>query len=70
MVTGWRPRCGLEMSILTMVQKNPHSPLRNFLNIPLLEEKSQGFSGRVATRYHPSMYNRGEEDFLRLGCNK
>jgi hypothetical protein len=56
--------------LLAMVKKNPHSALKKYLNIPLLEEKSTEFSGHVVTKYHPSMYYRDEVDFLRLGCKK
>ena len=56
--------------LLKIVEKNPASALKKYLNIPLMAEKIKEFSGHVITMYHKSMYNFAETDFLHLGCKK
>ena len=56
--------------LLSIVEKNPQSALRKYLNIPLMTAKIKEFSGHVLTKYHKQMYNLDETDFLHLGCKK
>lgn len=56
--------------LLKIVEENPASALKKYLNIPLMAAKIKEFSGHVATKYNKSMYNYDEIDFLHLGCKK
>ena len=56
--------------LLKIVEENPDSALKRYVNIPLIEEKSKEFSGHVVTKFNKSRYYYDEVDFLELGCKK
>lgn len=56
--------------LLKIVEQNPYTILKKYLNIPLMRAKVKEFSGHVLTEYHKSLYNFKETDYMHLGCKK
>ncbi|MDD2902370.1 MAG: hypothetical protein PHU44_08030 [Syntrophales bacterium] len=68
---GFHPGEVLDQRILLqIVEQNPHTILKKYLNLSLMRAKVKEFSGHVLTEYHKSRYNFPETDFLHLGCKK